>query len=266
MKKFDREYCLRSFERLLAVDSTTGQYEEIQTLIASMLDELFANSISREDREQLATLIYYPEEKMDLLRPQITDMDDWYRVTLHRLIALCRLVSERYTRSKVRLPAEGQVQLFPVTVPREADPVLQHAVLRLSDMGGAGAQHHFAHELRVLDRKHQRDHAALGGAEQADLLQPQRAKSLGRIARHLPHRIGRRELPAPVEYVNGICILERAVGIGDGVRRTHDALHAQPRKNDKGSVPVTETKIVHGKVFGMYGLDQHKASEPPFAI
>ncbi len=40
MKKFDREYCLRSFERLLAVDSTTGQYEEIQTLIASMLDEL----------------------------------------------------------------------------------------------------------------------------------------------------------------------------------------------------------------------------------
>ena len=40
MKAFDEAYCLKTFERLLAVDSTTGQYEEIQTLIASMLDEL----------------------------------------------------------------------------------------------------------------------------------------------------------------------------------------------------------------------------------
>jgi fructose-1,6-bisphosphatase-3 len=39
---------------------------------------------------------------MELLRPQIPDMNEWYRVTLHRLIALCRLVSERYSRSKVR--------------------------------------------------------------------------------------------------------------------------------------------------------------------
>ena len=40
MRDFDKNVCLRFFERLLAVDSTTGQYEEIQTLIASMLDEL----------------------------------------------------------------------------------------------------------------------------------------------------------------------------------------------------------------------------------
>ena len=91
------------------VSDIHGEYEAFLHLMNSCsgvvrerIDELFANSISREDREQLATLIYYPEEKMDLLRPQITDMDDWYRVTLHRLIALCRLVSERYTRSKVR--------------------------------------------------------------------------------------------------------------------------------------------------------------------
>ena len=40
MRPFDENYCLKTFERLLAVDSTTGQYEEIQALVAGMLDEL----------------------------------------------------------------------------------------------------------------------------------------------------------------------------------------------------------------------------------
>ncbi len=96
------------------ISDVHGEYEAFLHLMNSCsgvvrerIDQLFAYSISREEREQLATLIYYPEEKMELLRPQIPDMNEWYRVTLHRLIALCRLVSERYTRSKVRkaLPA-----------------------------------------------------------------------------------------------------------------------------------------------------------------
>ncbi|MCR5663605.1 MAG: fructose-1,6-bisphosphatase [Oscillospiraceae bacterium] len=96
------------------ISDVHGEYEAFLHLMNSCsgvirerIDLLFSNSISREEREQLATLIYYPEEKMELLRPQIADMDEWYRVTLHRLIMLCRLVSERYTRSKVRkaLPA-----------------------------------------------------------------------------------------------------------------------------------------------------------------
>ena len=91
------------------ISDVHGEYEAFLHLMNSCsgvvrerIDQLFAYSISREEREQLATLIYYPEEKMELLRPQIPDMNEWYRVTLHRLIALCRLVSERYTRSKVR--------------------------------------------------------------------------------------------------------------------------------------------------------------------
>ena len=91
------------------ISDVHGEYEAFLHLMNSCsgvvrerIDQLFSYSLSREEREQLATLIYYPEEKMELLRPQIQDMNEWYRVTLHRLIALCRLVSERYTRSKVR--------------------------------------------------------------------------------------------------------------------------------------------------------------------
>ena len=91
------------------ISDVHGEYEAFLHLMNSCsgvvrerIDLLFSNSLSREEREQLATLIYYPEEKMELLRPQIPDMNEWYRVTLHRLIALCRLVSERYSRSKVR--------------------------------------------------------------------------------------------------------------------------------------------------------------------
>ena len=77
-------------------------------VVRERLDLLFANSIPRAELDQLATLIYYPEEKLEELKPQIADLDEWYRITLHRLIELCRLVSSRYSRSKVRkaLPSD----------------------------------------------------------------------------------------------------------------------------------------------------------------
>ena len=51
---------------------------------------------------QLATLIYYPEEKLALVAEETEDLDEWYRITLHRLVEVCRWVSGKYTRSKVR--------------------------------------------------------------------------------------------------------------------------------------------------------------------
>ena len=63
---------------------------------------MFASSISKAERDQLATLIYYPQEKLELVAQQEADLDEWYRITLHRLIEVCRLVSSKYTRSKVR--------------------------------------------------------------------------------------------------------------------------------------------------------------------
>ena len=77
-------------------------------VIRDRLDELFADSVPRRELDRLATLIYYPEEKLEQQHDRTEDYAEWCRITLHRLIALCRLLSERYSRSKVRkaLPAD----------------------------------------------------------------------------------------------------------------------------------------------------------------
>ena len=71
-------------------------------VIRERLDLMFGDSVSRSELDELATLIYYPEEKMEDLRPRIEDLDEWYRITLHRLVEVCRSVTSRYSRSKVR--------------------------------------------------------------------------------------------------------------------------------------------------------------------
>ena len=71
-------------------------------VVREKLDELLGASVSRADLDQLATLIYYPEEKLEEVIRETEDMAEWYRITFHRLIEVCRLVSSKYTRSKVR--------------------------------------------------------------------------------------------------------------------------------------------------------------------
>ncbi len=71
-------------------------------VIRRKVDMLFSKSIIESERAALATLIYYPEEKLDEIRNGIHDIDDWYAITIERLILLCRSVSSKYTRSKVR--------------------------------------------------------------------------------------------------------------------------------------------------------------------
>ena len=70
-------------------------------VIRKKVDALFGKSITAKERAELATLIYYPEEKLDGIKECVTDIDDWYAITLERLLALCRFVSSKYTRSKV---------------------------------------------------------------------------------------------------------------------------------------------------------------------
>ncbi len=71
-------------------------------VIRRKVDTLFSKSVTAKERAELATLIYYPEEKLEELREQIENLNDWYAITLQRLILLCRTVSSKYTRSKVR--------------------------------------------------------------------------------------------------------------------------------------------------------------------
>lgn len=70
--------------------------------VRTKIDEEFGNSLCIRDKKQLATLIYYPEDKLDIIEKTETDLDDWYKITLHRLIQVCKRVASKYTRSKVR--------------------------------------------------------------------------------------------------------------------------------------------------------------------
>ncbi len=66
------------------------------------LNELFENTMLPSERDDLATLIYYPAEKLAQITDKWEDPNPWYRLTLHRLVQLCRYVSAKHTRTKVR--------------------------------------------------------------------------------------------------------------------------------------------------------------------
>lgn len=86
-----------------------GEYEAFYHIlnncsgvIREKVEMLFSNSMSQEERDDLLTLIYYPKEKLDLMNRKKLVTDKWARKTLHHLIRLAKLLSSKYTRSKVR--------------------------------------------------------------------------------------------------------------------------------------------------------------------
>ena len=92
-----------------------GEHEAFQHILRNAsgnikrkVNELFGDTISEEAKKDLCTLIYYPEEKLKLVRQSGIDLENYYSESLNRLIVVCRNVSSKYTRSKVRknLPEE----------------------------------------------------------------------------------------------------------------------------------------------------------------
>ncbi len=71
-------------------------------IIKSKIDSIFGNSITEKERATLATLIYYPEEKLKLVKKKMENLDEWYTITLYRLTEVAKKISSKYTRSKVR--------------------------------------------------------------------------------------------------------------------------------------------------------------------
>lgn len=91
-----------------------GEYEQFQHVLKNgsgairrKIEEEFGNSFSMAEKKAIATLIYYPELKLKLVQKQEADMEDWYRVTICRLIRICKCASSKYTRSKVRKALPG---------------------------------------------------------------------------------------------------------------------------------------------------------------
>ena len=71
-------------------------------VIKRKIEELFSNTLRESEKKSLATLVYYPEQKLELVIKEEKNINDFYRINIYRLIELCRYASSKYTRSKVR--------------------------------------------------------------------------------------------------------------------------------------------------------------------
>ena len=86
-----------------------GEYEAFAHVLKNgsgavrrKIEQVFGNTLSNKDKQALATLIYYPKEKINQIKKNEENMDDWYKITLYRLIQVCKNTASKYTRSKVR--------------------------------------------------------------------------------------------------------------------------------------------------------------------
>ena len=71
-------------------------------VIHEKIDTVLGPDVPAEERAELATLVYYPNQKLPELKARQPDLHAWYRLTLLRLIDLCRFVSSKHTRDHVR--------------------------------------------------------------------------------------------------------------------------------------------------------------------
>ena len=92
-----------------------GEYEAFQHVLRNAsgavkrkVNEIFGNTLREAEKKELCTLIYYPEQKLQLVKEKEPELEDWYVITLNQLVKVCQNVSSKYTRSKVRkaLPEE----------------------------------------------------------------------------------------------------------------------------------------------------------------
>lgn len=108
-----------------------GEYEAFQHVLKNAsgtvkrkVNEIFGNNLRESEKKELCTLIYYPQEKLELVKAQEPNMNEWYEITLNRLVKVCQSVSSKYTRSKVNkaLPKDFSYIIQELLHETEADP------------------------------------------------------------------------------------------------------------------------------------------------
>ena len=108
-----------------------GEYEAFQHVLKNAsgsikrkVNEIFGSSLRETEKKELCTLIYYPDEKIQLVKQVEKDIDDWYMTTLNQLVRVCQTVSSKYTRSKVRksLPSDFSYIIQELPTRTESDP------------------------------------------------------------------------------------------------------------------------------------------------
>ncbi len=140
-----------------------GEYEAFTHLlnnasgvIKKKINEIFRDTLRDYEKKDLATLIYYPKEKIKLINKEEQNINKWYKITLHRLTKVCRSVSSKYTRSKVRktLPKDFSYVIEELLHEDENQINKQHYYDGIIDtIISTGRAKQFIVELSVLIRK-----------------------------------------------------------------------------------------------------------------
>ncbi len=86
-----------------------GEYESFlhilknaSGVIRAKIDQTFEMRLTSDEKKKLATLIYYPEEKLEMIKKETKNLQEYYKITLYRLLEICKVVASKYSRSKVR--------------------------------------------------------------------------------------------------------------------------------------------------------------------
>ena len=95
-----------------------GEYDAVQHVLRNgsgnvkeKIREIFQGRLSTREMNQLATIVYYPEDKIDMIVDSLEseeEINEFYSLTLLRITELCAFTVSKYTRSKVRkaIPAD----------------------------------------------------------------------------------------------------------------------------------------------------------------
>ncbi len=106
------------------------------------IHEEFGNTMSEKDKKSLATLIYYPKEKLDIVLQSEDNIEDWYKITLHRLVQITKRVASKYTRSKVRK-----------ALPRDFAYIIEELITEKAELSDKEAYYNeIIHTIIRLDR------------------------------------------------------------------------------------------------------------------
>ncbi|WP_053217832.1 fructose-bisphosphatase class III [Virgibacillus senegalensis] len=94
------------------VSDLHGEYQAFQHVLRNgsgkvkeKINDLFAEELSEEEINEFATLVYYPEEKIKLIKNNFQnrqELNEWYTQTIRNMIELISYASSKYTRSKLR--------------------------------------------------------------------------------------------------------------------------------------------------------------------
>ena len=151
-----------------------GEYEAFYHIlnnssgvIREKVDMLFTESMNDRDRKNLCTLIYYPKEKLDMMDKETPILETWAKTTLRRLLRLARLLSSKYTRSKVRkaMPEGFRYvldELFHAQPDEDQNRYVYHAKI-LDTIWETGSFRPFVYALTYLIKRLAVDHLHIVG-------------------------------------------------------------------------------------------------------